>query len=233
MAKQCSTWVVSYDYVFPPQSTFAKLDIKTTGCCWATVQNKCAVPGLCTMSGDCLLKLFRATENRAYLELIRDIAHELPQCLSREDRPLPLVIHGRPPYNSAPGSMHERVQMGDWQAGFIDVGEVNCEGYWCEINGLLTWCEVPGLYVQPDTGIVCALDNINARVMDRSGSVLKVKLLNPTKFTARVRVLSESSVDARRPLEWNSLLNRPVVVLTPGETKTYAFEGTNVPTEIR
>jgi hypothetical protein len=185
------------------------------------------------MSGDCLFKLFRATGNRHYLELIRDIAHELPQCLSREDRPMPLVIHGMPPYISAPGSMHERVQMGDWQAGFIDVGEVNCDSYFCEINGLLTWCEVPGLYVQPDTGIVCALDNINARVMDRSGSVLKVKLSNPTKFTARVRVLSESSADARRPLEWNSLLNKPVIVLTPGETKMYAFEGGNVPTEIR
>jgi len=87
------------------------------------------------MSGDGLLKLFRATGNRAYLELIRDIAHAPPQCLSREDRPMPAVRKGKPPKNL--------------------------------------------------------------------------------------------------PLGWNALLNRPTIVLAPGETKTFVFTGDETPREIR
>jgi hypothetical protein len=60
-ARQCATWCVSYDYQFPPESLFAKLDIRTTGAVYANAQNKHGAPGICTLSGDSLLKLFRAT----------------------------------------------------------------------------------------------------------------------------------------------------------------------------
>ena len=43
-ARQFATWIVSYDYEFPPDSTFGKLGMRTTGTCWANAQNKCASP---------------------------------------------------------------------------------------------------------------------------------------------------------------------------------------------
>jgi hypothetical protein len=231
MARQCASWVVSYDYVFPPKSTLAKLDIKTTGCCWASAQNKVPVPGLCTMSGDCLLKLFRATGNSAYLDLLRDIAHAPAQCLSREDRPVPLVQNGQLMGNLPSGWMNWSVQMGD---RFVaDEGEFYYGWSYCTISQMLIWCEVPGLYIQPDAGIACALDHIKAKVVARNGGELKVELSNPTKFAARVRVVAETSADALAPLGWNALLNRPVIALAPGETKTFAFRGARAPEEVR
>lgn len=88
MANQCFTWCVSYDYPFPPDSTFGKLGMQTTGTVYANVQNKHSAPGICTHSGLPLLKLFRATGDIKYLTLIQEMAHNMPQYLSREDRPI-------------------------------------------------------------------------------------------------------------------------------------------------
>ncbi|MGA2501148.1 MAG: hypothetical protein ABSH20_25705 [Tepidisphaeraceae bacterium] len=74
-ARQYATWVVSYDFEFPPQSMFAKAGIRTTGAVYANTHNKHAAPGLCTYSGLGLLKLFRATGDRFTLDLLHDIAH--------------------------------------------------------------------------------------------------------------------------------------------------------------
>ncbi|NLB69732.1 MAG: hypothetical protein GX804_08655 [Lentisphaerae bacterium] len=48
-AAYCATWVTSYDFCFPPASTFGQLDMLTTGTVWANVQNKHAAPGICTL----------------------------------------------------------------------------------------------------------------------------------------------------------------------------------------
>ena len=47
--------------------------MKTVGCVFANLQNKHAAPGICTLSGMALWKLYRWTGNDAYLELLRDI----------------------------------------------------------------------------------------------------------------------------------------------------------------
>ncbi len=159
-AALCSTWVVSYRYRFPPQSTFAKLDVNTVGAVFASVQNKCACPGICTLSGDSLLRLYRMTGDVAYLDLCKDIASCLPQLVSRAERPiaakggvlpqlvarvkLPAVAKGGRAL--PPGFISERVSMGDWE-GFDRIGETFCAFCWCGTSLLDTWAD---LMTQPE-----------------------------------------------------------------------------------
>ncbi len=221
---QFATWVVSYDYEWPPASTFGKLGMQTTGTMWANAQNKCAVPGICTASGDAYLKLYRATGKTVYLELLKDIVHAIPQYLSRADRPIPSRNRGKPDALE-PGWIWERVQMGDWETPNIPVGEIHHNtASWAQTALMLTWIEVPGLYVQPDTGVVASLDHIDARLLSRAGGQVKVRLRNPTAFPARVRTVVESSVAAKQPLGFNALMDRPVISLAAGEQKDLVFD---------
>jgi hypothetical protein len=88
LAALCATWVMSYDFRFPPESTFGELDQRTCGTVFANAQNKHSAPGICTHSGLALLKLYRVTGKAEYLDLIKDIAHAIPPYLSRDDRPI-------------------------------------------------------------------------------------------------------------------------------------------------
>ena len=65
-----ATWTLSYDYNFPPNSDLGKLNVHAAGAYFASTQNKHAAPGICTSSGDYLFKLYRATGERKYAELI-------------------------------------------------------------------------------------------------------------------------------------------------------------------
>jgi hypothetical protein len=214
MATQCATWVGSYDYRFPETSILGKLDSRTTGTVYASVQNKCHCPGICTLSGDSLFKLFRATGNHLFLELIRDIAHALPQFLSRVDRPVGEMDSGW---------ICERVNCGDWE-GFEHIGGAIFGPCWPEVSLMLSWIELPGLYVQTDTGLVATLDHVDAFVESRDGEALIVRLNNPTPFPARIRVLAETSRAAStRLLGSNSLLNAPVLEIPAGGTVCHPF----------
>ena len=149
------------------------------------------VPGLCTASGDALLKLYRATGKRAYAELLRDLVHASPEYMSRSDRPIQGISAGKL-IDFEPGWIFERVQMGDWESPGVPIGETyRATQMWTETALLLSWIEIPGLYVQPDKGIAIAMDHIDASTVSHSGNRLLVKLSNPTKFSAKVRVLSE------------------------------------------
>jgi hypothetical protein len=93
-----ASWTVSYDFPFPPESTFGKLGMLANGTVLANAQNKHSAPGLCTHSGLSLLRLFRHTGDTSdtwIMDLMRDIAHALPQYMSRADRPIPWTM----PYN--------------------------------------------------------------------------------------------------------------------------------------
>lgn len=226
-ANQCATWCVSYDYAFPPESTFGKLGMRTAGTVYANVQNKHSAPGICTLSGNSLFKLFRATGNRAYLELIREIAHSLPQYLSREDRPIPGLrrIPGGGPDDTElvpmpPGWMNERVEMSDW---WEPTGEIFYGSCWCEVSAMLTYVEVPGLYVQPDTGLVCAIDHVTVEEIRRTEDGLEAAIHNPTPFEAVVKVLSESSARMSSPLGQNALWGCRTIRLMPGEKRWFVF----------
>lgn len=202
-ANQCMTWCVSYDFKFPPESTFGRLDMHTAGSVYANVQNKHSAPGICTLSGVSLFKLYRATGNVVYLDLIKEMAHNLPQYLSREDRP----VGGMPP-----GWMNERVEMSDW---LEPVGEIFFASCWCEVSSMLTYVEVPGLYVQPDTGFVCAIDHIDAKIIENSNESLVINVANPTKFMAAVKVLSENSSKMSDIMGQNALWGCRRIMIEP------------------
>ena len=57
---------------------------------------------------------------------------------------------------------------------------------------MLTTMEIPGLYVQPDTGCFYVFDHIIAQKVDHNGAVLRLKLTNPTRFEAELKVLSRT-----------------------------------------
>lgn len=87
-AALCASWCVSYDYAYEKNTQFYRRKIATTGAVWASVQNKHAAPGICTLSGASLFRLYRATDNIKYLELCRDIAHNITQFVSTPENPM-------------------------------------------------------------------------------------------------------------------------------------------------
>jgi len=213
VSRQFSTWVVSYDYNFPPQSTFAKASIRTTGSVYANTQNKHSAPGLCTFSGLGLFKLFRATGDRFHLDLLRDIAFGLPQYLPHPLKPLG---------DAKPGWMCERVNLTDWE-GPERIGETLKMTTWAETSLMLTTIEIPGFYVQPDKSLIVAFDNITAEIISDKAKEIVVRLTNPTPALATVKIFSETSRAAKKSLPENYLFSCRTEDLKPGKSKTISF----------
>jgi hypothetical protein len=208
VAHQLATWQMSYDFRFPARSTFARLDIQTTGAVVGNAQNKHASPGFAIYSGDALLRLYRATGQVLYLELLRDTAHNLTQYLNRADH----ALHAK----SEPGWTCGRVNTSDAND---PVGETAPGPSPLEIAGLLTAVEVPGLYVQPDTGFLFAFDHVVARIKEKTARRLVVAVENPTAFEAGVRVLAENDRDRAQPLGLNPLWGGRVLTVAPGASE--------------
>jgi len=210
MVRLLATWCVSYDYVFPETSDLGRSGARTTGAVWANLQNKHGAPAICTASGDSLFKYWRASGDGVALELLRDLVRGLPQYLSRPDRQFNPRMK--------PGWMCERVNLSDWE-GRDAIGNNLFGSCWAEISLMLATIELPGVYVQPDTGKVVVFDQVEAEVTARSKGTVKLKLTNPTKYPAEVRVLSETSKETASPLGLNSLLKcRSVAVPAGGST---------------
>ena len=187
-AHQLASWVVCYDYKFPAESCFGKLGILANGSVWANVQNKHSAPGLCTLSPAALMKLYRATGNTAYMDLMRDIARFMPQVASCDERPI-LKTDGKP---MASGEICERVNLSDWE-GRENIGDSIFGGCtWPEVSLMLTWLEIPGVYVNTENNTVWASDHVAAHVVDN-----KLIITNATIFDAEVKVLTENNADRR------------------------------------
>jgi hypothetical protein len=217
-AAQAASWVVGYDYAFPAGSTFARLGLATRGAVWANAQNKHAAPGICTLSGSSLLKLFRLTGDRTWLDLLADITRCLPQYVSRPDRPIPVVWDGTPAGANEAGWMSERINLSDWE-GPANVGEIPYgSGEWPEAALLLTYAEVPGVYVQPDSGLVQVFDQVEATL---DGPWLEVA--NPTRYPARVKVFAETADSVTEPLGDSLLTRLTAVELAPGASRRLAL----------
>jgi hypothetical protein len=212
-ARQFSTWVVPYDFRFPPASTFGKAGIRSTGAVYANTQNKHAAPGICTFSGLALLKLFRATGDRFYLDLLRDIAFGLPQYLPHPLHPLGEAVFGR---------MCERVNLTDWE-GPGRIGETLGMSTWAETSLMLTAVEIPGLYVRPDQALVVAFDHIVAEIVAERREEIVVRVHNPTGACGAVRIFTERESDAAAVLPECYLFGCREAVLCPGETKELTF----------
>jgi hypothetical protein len=214
VGKQFSTWVVSYNFKFPEKSLFGRNGIHSVGSVYANTQNKHSAPGLCTFSGLAFLKLYRATGDKFYLELLQDIAHNIPQYLPHPKKPIGTAVFGR---------MSERVNLTDWE-GYENIGEIFPMTTWAETSLMLTTVEIPGLYVQPDKSFFVAFDNIQAKVQKDDKQELILLLRNTTPVPANVKILEEKSSDSAKPLAENVLFGGRSITLNPSESKTISFQ---------
>lgn len=186
----------------------------------ANAQNKCGVPGICTLSGEGILRTFRATGDVRLLDLLREIAHALPQFVSRADRPIPARITWGHPIPVLPeGWICERVNLTpSWPEPLGEQAAYSC---WCEVAMMLTWCELPGIYAQPDTGLVRCLDHVHAEWSDAARTALHIT--NPTAFPARVRVMIEPGTATAQPLPQNFAAHLPVIEIPAGKSLLFTI----------
>lgn len=206
----CASWTVSYDFNFPSQSEMGKIDARSCGAVWASVANKHGAPGICTWSGDCLLKYYRATGDKYALELLTDIAHGVPQYISREDQPI-----GEMP----PGGSCERVNLSDWEGKNNVGGSIFDSCSWVEAAIALTMAQLPGIYLQPDKDVLVVFDNIRAEKVKAEKGRYVLRLTNPTRFPAEVTIFSETAEEAKKPLSGFSGKEKQTISLRSGEVK--------------
>lgn len=138
-----SSWVMSYAYKFPKGCEFEIQNINTVGSVFANVQNKHSAPGICTFSGDTLYRLYHYTGEKLYLELIKDIAYFIPQCVSTPWKPIydwdhP---HGDLEGRLVDGYICERVNTSDWEMEKC-IGGVFNVSCWCETSLVLSFVEL-------------------------------------------------------------------------------------------
>lgn len=246
-ASLCAGWCVSYDYQYNENTQLYKRGVSTAGAVWANVQNKHAAPGICTLSGSSLFRLYRATGDLKYLELCRDIAHSITQFVSIPENPIyaSYVWHDKkadfqktltnlwamvsleiskrlslplPRIFNKVGRINERVNLSDWE-GKNNVGEVPYGSCWCEVSAMLTYLEIPAVYIQKDTGFFYALDHVQCKVISKAENNLTLALKNPTQHDAEYRLFIENNSDRRKPIWDMSLLNFQTVCVKAHETK--------------
>lgn len=206
----CASWTVSYDFDFPKGSAMEKAGAHATGAVWASVANKHGAPGICTWSGHSLLKYYRATADQRALELLEDIAHGLPQYVSRQECPI-----GSMPW----GGICERVNLSDWEGKSGVGGNIFASCSWCEVAALLTVTQMPSIYVQTDRRQVTVFDHLKVENSQGADGRMVLKITNPTAYPADVKIYSETSKEARKNLMPTNVTDMKSVSLHPGETK--------------
>ncbi|MBU3810744.1 MAG: hypothetical protein H9893_03730 [Candidatus Niameybacter stercoravium] len=184
------TWVMSYDFDFPYESTAAKLNLHTLGTVFANVQNKHSAPGICSLSGNSLLKLYRFTKERRYLDWLHFIAHALPQFVSLEERPIFTLAKKYLPS----GFINERVQTSDWE-GKETIGEFAYGSNWPEVSMLLTFVEIPGIYIDFSQQFVYGFDHIDYEIKYQDTDQVVLELFNNTLYDTKVTLLVDESKD--------------------------------------
>ncbi len=201
LANLLATWITSYDYVLPPTSELGHLGAKMAGTGLASTQNKHGAPGLCTSSGDPLFKIYRATGDCRYAQLMRDIIHA-----HREG-----IQPG--------GGISERLNYCNSAEGGGKGSRLNGGSTpWCGLNGILMAMELPGVYARTDKDETYVFDSVQAQVVKRSPDGVTVKITNPTPYDAEVTVLAEDAAHAAKPLGYTSFIQWPKVKVKAGET---------------
>ncbi len=210
----CISWTVSYDFDFPKDSPMGKINAHATGSVWASVANKHSAPGICTWSGNSLMKYYRATGDKRALELLEDIAHGLPQYVCHEKGQI-----GKMPW----GGICERVNLSDWEGKGKIGGNIFDSCSWCEVAAMLTVTQIPGIYVLTDKQEVTVFDNVEVEKAIASDGTLQLKVTNPTAYPADVTIYSETSSEAKTTLFPSDVTGMKSLHLNPGETKVLAL----------
>lgn len=209
LASLGATWTLSYDYQFPPQSDIARIGGHMAGAVWASAQNKHAAPGICTASGDYLFKLFRATGDVRYAELLRDIQHAHTEAT---DMP------GHRTTGAGYGSSMERIQPTDGEGKGAIGNFIHTQNAWTELNGLMMAMETPGIYVRTDTGRVTVFDHVTAKALRHIKNGIVLEITNQTPYLAKVSVFAEGKAGATQPLPYTAYLDWPQVEVAAGST---------------
>ncbi|SDC99893.1 hypothetical protein [Niabella drilacis] len=207
-AALCASWTISYDPVFPAGSQIGKLGSKMAGAVWASIQNKHAAPGICTASGDYLFKLFRATGNPLYADLIRDIQHAQAEAVN--------IPPDHMTTNNLVGSSMERIQPSDAEGKGAIGNYINTRNSWTETNGALMAIELPGIYVQPDKKVIRVFDHVEARIVKAGKEGITLAVKNNTRYDASVSVFAENSRQAAKPLSYTAFTGWPKVAVRAG-----------------
>ena len=212
-----STWTVSYDYKFPADCDMARSGCHATGSIFASSQNNHSAPGLYILSGDFLLKLYRATNDRRFAEFYKDLAHNTIQYVNTPYNP---TIR-----NGAEGATSERVNLSDWESR----GETGNTWPGSSVRSwetleLLTSLQNPGIYVRNDTGEILVLDHVEASITRRDNKSVTIRVTNPTPYDAQVSVLSENADEAKKPLGRYAYLNWEKIEVKAGETADYLIK---------
>jgi hypothetical protein len=197
LANLAATWTVSYDYELPSDTELARLGAKLAGVYWASTQNKHGAPGICTSSGDALFKIYRATGDRRYAELLRDIVHAHAEGIKPGGE-----ITERLTYCDA----DSRGSRGEGSTG------------WNELNGILMALELPGIYVRTDKGDIFVLDHVQAGIVKQDQAGVVLSITNPTPHNAVLTILAEDTVQSQKPLGQTAFLQWQKVGIKPGET---------------
>jgi len=204
-----STWTLSYDYAFPPQSDIGRLGGHMAGAVFASAQNKHAAPGICTSSGDDLFKLYRATGDVRYANLLRDIQHAHTEATN---------MPGHETCGSGDGASMERIQPTDAEGKGAIGNFIRTQNAWCELSGLMMALEIPGIYIRTDSGKMFVFDHVTASAVKRGAGRSTLRITNRTPYDAKVAVFAEGAERARRPLAYTAYLNWPKVSVRAGAT---------------
>lgn len=252
-AALCSSWCVSYDYNYEKDAQFGIRKVATSGAVWANVQNKHAAPGICTLSGASLLRLYRATGNIKYLELCRDIAHNITQYISTDENPLycSYVWGGDPKTQKLLANNHAKFIFNIAKSSklgrqlvkpiyniiFNDVGRmgerVNLSDWEGTANvgefpGGSCWCEV--------STMMTYLEIPAAYIQPDAGFVYaidhlrcnidngKITIENPTDYDATYRLMIENSDECSKPLDELFMTNFKTVIVPAHKSITINAE---------
>lgn len=210
-ANQFASWVVAYNYDFPKNSDFAKLEIKTKGAVYANTQNKHAAPGVCINSGSALLKLYEYTDNYFYLNLLKSMAKSITQYVPTDERKIGSMKNG---------FVSERVNLSDWE-GEDRIGAILPISTWAETTVMLTAQEVPGIYVDLKHSKYTVIDNIAVSCIKKAKGAITLQITNP--FNEAIEVKAR----VRKDFNSNKNLFFPVyqvIHLKARETKRVSFK---------
>lgn len=207
-AHQFSTWVMAYDYQFPDDCLFGQLKMQTTGAVFANTQNKHGSPGICTHSGIALLRLYRATRNSAYLQLLSQISKCIPQYMSHKNR----IVGGMPV-----GWINERISTTDW---FEGIGEIPKGSTWAETAMLLSAVELPSIYVDLDRNQHYVFDHLEVQRINKN----VLKITNPSAYPAKVKIYAENSTEMHQSWNNNALYHVNIINLKAGESKNVKLQ---------
>ncbi|WP_120517773.1 hypothetical protein [Chitinophaga barathri] len=206
-AALCASWTIAYDPVFPPGSAIGKLQGRMAGAVWASSQNKHAAPGVCTSSADHIFKLYRATGNSRYAELIRDIQHAHTEAVN---------MPGHITSNYRTGSSMERIQPSDAEGKGGTGNFIHTRNSWTETNGILMAIELPGIYARPGEGKWFVFDHIEAEKVSEGKNSLTLRLTNHTPYNAAVSVFAETARQAAKPMGYTAFSHWPKVSVPSG-----------------